>query len=397
METRDPVTTMDADTEPETPRREPANDPLSVLIVTSYRPEEIVTSVSGMAMETNVVEVNADNGIVERAIESARRTRREIRRRRPDILLLDCYEAMGAPAVLVAIRYDVPVVTRLVDDPWRKLETEQLRAARERREPLQYARHRASYLLNDFILTRSDGFVTVSTELRSVVQRRTGAPPDRIGTVPLPVTRDTYRTGSAMAARSSLGIDSDRVLLTVTNLNYRAKFDGVETVLSEILPLLESDSNLSYVVAGGGQYHTELVSLIENRVEDPDVRSRIHAPGYVDAVADLYALADVFAYVSELDGYPNVVLEAQTAGVPVVANDAHGMRDQITDGETGFLIDHTDPGALRRRVERLLSNPTERRRLGEAARRRIQRENAPDVISGQLEAFLTEFHATLEG
>ena len=67
-------------------------------------------------------------------------------------------------------------------------------------------------------------------------------------------------------------------------------------------------------------------------------------------MADLYALADVFVYVSDLDGYPNVVLEAQTAGVPVVANDAHGMCDQITDGETGYLVDPEARRALFDRV-----------------------------------------------
>jgi len=178
----------------------------------------------------------------------------------------------------------------------------------------------------------------------------------------------------------------------VTNLKFRAKLDGVEEILSAVRPLLAADPDLSYIVAGGGTYHADLLDTIAERIDDPAVRRRIHAPGHVESVADLYALADVFVYVSDLDGYPNVVLEAQTAGLPVVANDAHGMKDQITDGETGFLVDTATPDELRERVERLLSSPAERERIGDAARREVLRENDPAVVGDRLEAFLADLH-----
>jgi glycosyltransferase involved in cell wall biosynthesis len=245
--------------------------------------------------------------------------------------------------------------------------------------------------LNRYIFDRADGFVTVSTALRDVVTDRTGCPHERIGVVPIPITTDAFRTGSAAAARAAFGIDTERVLLTVTNLTFRAKYDGVRTILSEVLPLLRADDELSYVVAGGGQYHERLVADLDDRIDDPAIRRRVHALGHVETVADLYALADVFAYVSDLDGYPNVVLEAQTAGLPVVANDAYGMRDQIADGDTGFLVDPESPGALRRRIELLLENPTVRRRIGARARLRARRENDPEAISDRLDSFLSAF------
>jgi len=58
----------------------------------------------------------------------------------------------------------------------------------------------------------------------------------------------------------------------------------------------------------------------------------------IDEVDDRYNSADVSVYVSHLDGYSNAALEAQTTELPLVANDAHEMREQITVAETGVLV-----------------------------------------------------------
>lgn len=379
------------------PTAERSTRDLSVLAVTSYRPEEIRNSVVGTDADVRILTLDSDVGPIARARTAVRRAGRAIRQHEPDLVLLDVYETIGAPVTWVASRYDVPIVARLVGDPWRKLTEERIEPARERRDPLEYVLNRTSHRLNRYVFERAAGFVVVSTELRHVVERRTGCAPERIGVVPVPVTTETggSRSESAAAAQASLDVNTERVLLTVTNLKFRSKLTGVEAIVSEVRPLLRADPNLTYIVAGGGRYHSELVSALEERIDEPDVRRRIRTPGHVDDVAALYALTDVFVYVSDLDGYPNVVLEAQTAGLPVVANDAHGMRDQITDGESGFLVDPDDPGELRERVGFLLENPSVRRRLGEQARKRVQRENDPRIVSEQLEAFLTDLHNTV--
>jgi len=180
-----------------------------------------------------------------------------------------------------------------------------------------------------------------------------------------------------------------------TNLGYEGKFAGTKHAVRELAPLLRDDPDLGYVVAGGGEFHGAFTDFLDETFPDPSVRERVRAPGYVDGVADLYALADAFVYVSHIDGYPNAVLEAQTAGLPVVANAAHGMRDQITDGETGCLVDGTAEGAVRSAVAALLSDDDRRRRLGAAARERVRRENDPEAVSGQLEGFLTRLRSDL--
>ena len=374
-------------TAPRHATNEPPAD-VRVLAVTSFRPDEIRNSVEEMALPVEVISITPTAGRLGHVVETFRQTRDAIQAHDPDVILLDCYETMGIVVACLARARNVTLVARLVGDTWRRYESPALSAVSTPGELLQFGVHRAALALDSFTFGRADGFVTVSEELKSIVSSRTGCRPERIGVVPVPLTVDTLAEGSADAGRRRLGTDEQRVLLTVTNLKFPEKFEGVKTALSELLPLLQDDPDLCYVVAGSGQYHERLSSVVDASCPDQDVRNRVYTPGYVEDVADLYALADVFVYVSYLDGYPNAVLEAQTAKLPVVANDAHGMCDQITDGETGFLVDPGRSGQLGARVASLLDSPAERRRVGEQARRRAFEENSPEVVGEQLEEAL---------
>ena len=361
---------------------------MRVLAVTSFRPDEIVRSVGEMGVPTEVITIAPTPGRLGHIIDTYEQTQDAIRSHDPDVILLDCYETMGIVVTVLARRHDIPLVARLVGDTWRRYETPSLSSVRSPSGFHQFAVHRAALGLDRLTFSQADGFVTVSEELKHVVSSRTGTRPERIGVVPVPLTVDTLTAGAATAARQSLDVDETRVLLTVTNLKFPEKFEGVKTALAELQGLLYENPDLGYVIAGAGQFYDPLLTVIDETVPDQHVRDRIYTPGYVENVADLYALADVFVYVSYLDGYPNAVLEAQTAQLPVVANAAHGMCDQITDGETGYLIDPGQPGQLRDRVTSLLRSPDERRRIGEQARQRVFQENTSAVIGEQLEESL---------
>lgn len=360
-----------------------------VLVVTSFRKEEVTSPVECMTVPATVVTIEPSTARVGHVLETYEQVRTALSTHEPDVVLLDCYETMGVVVTALASRHDVPIVARLVGDSWRGYEQPALSELQGVGDVRRYALNRASHRLNRYIFRRVDGFVTVSHELKAIASSRTGCPAERIGVVPVPMTVDTLN-GSETAGRDHTGVDERRTVLTVTNLNFREKFEGVELALSELKPLLEADDELCYVIAGSGHFLEPLEATIEELFTDPSVRDRIYTPGYVDHVADLYALADVFVYVSYRDGYPNAVLEAQTAQLPVVANAAHGMCDQITDGETGYLVDSTRPGQLRARVVSLLESLADRRRIGRQARDRVLRENTSAVIGRQLQQTLRQ-------
>jgi glycosyltransferase involved in cell wall biosynthesis len=77
---------------------------------------------------------------------------------------------------------------------------------------------------------------------------------------------------------------------------------------------------------------------------------------------------------SSYEGLPNVVMEAMSVGVPVVATDISGNRDLVTHGVNGFLTPVGDRAGLARFAHKILEDPALRRRLGEAGRQRVLTE-----------------------
>lgn len=348
-----------------------------VLAVTAHRPRELREPLRRTDSPTAVVDIDSSNGFLRRNVAAVRQTSRAIRESEPDVVVYDCRELLGALVTLVCALAGVPTVFRFKGNHWRGL-AETYRPERGD-GPLELLRYRTSRLLDEWIYERAVGYLVVSEELKQVVSLRTGCDPDRIRVVHVPVETDRT-TESAAQPRDRFGIEADEVVLTVTNLTYRGKYEGVETSVRGMAAVLRERPNAAYVVAGGGPYREDLRSFVDGHVDDPSVRERIHVPGFVDEVDDLYALADAFLYVSHIDGYPNAVLEAQQSGLPVVTNAAFGMVEQVTDGETGRLLADPGPADVAVAVESLLGDPEARERLGTNARDTVTTENDPERI-----------------
>ncbi len=94
---------------------------------------------------------------------------------------------------------------------------------------------------------------------------------------------------------------------------------------------------------------------------------------------DCYRKADVFvlpcriAADGDRDGLPNVLMEAQSQGIPCVSTRVSGIPELIQHGKTGLLVEPDDSEALAAAIEQLLIDPDRRRRLGEAGFARVRR------------------------
>jgi glycosyltransferase involved in cell wall biosynthesis len=89
-------------------------------------------------------------------------------------------------------------------------------------------------------------------------------------------------------------------------------------------------------------------------------------------VSKLYGRAAVVVVVSSAEGLPNVVLEAMAHGKTVIATPVGGIPSVIEDGKTGLLVPVRDTAALRAAIEKALGDRELRRRLGPAARKRVE-------------------------
>ncbi|WP_419898286.1 glycosyltransferase family 4 protein [Roseomonas sp. USHLN139] len=97
---------------------------------------------------------------------------------------------------------------------------------------------------------------------------------------------------------------------------------------------------------------------------------RLKRLGYREDVGQVLAAADVFCLPSHFEGLPMSVIEAMLTGLPVVATDIRGPREQVIDGETGFLVPPLTVAPLAEALRRLAADPLLRARFGAAGRER---------------------------
>jgi glycosyltransferase involved in cell wall biosynthesis len=106
--------------------------------------------------------------------------------------------------------------------------------------------------------------------------------------------------------------------------------------------------------------------------------------GHRDDVAAVLAQADMLLLTSEHEGFPNAILEAMAAGLPVVTTPAGDAGTVVEDNGTGYVVPHGDVDAMAARLVTLARSPNLRSRLGEAGRRRVEREFAPGALGRRL-------------
>jgi glycosyltransferase involved in cell wall biosynthesis len=99
---------------------------------------------------------------------------------------------------------------------------------------------------------------------------------------------------------------------------------------------------------------------------------RVEFLGNRSDVAEILSGAHIFALATHWEGLPISILEAMRAGLPVVASDVGGVREEVVEGETGFLVPRGDVRAASDRLGLLLADPTLRERMGSAGRRRYE-------------------------
>lgn len=244
------------------------------------------------------------------------------------------------------------------------------------------AEKRGVRTLARWALSRSRLLTGCSPELVDRV-RALGFPAERSRVIPYGVDTEAFSPAPERRAlwRQRLGIpEAAPLLLGVGRMATKKGFQ----VLIEILPaLLAEIPDLRVVLAGGG----DLLEPFRERARS----DRVFFPGPVlrDTLPDLYRSADLFVLPAvhdgkgNVDGLPNVILEAMASGLPVVASGISGIPLAVEDGGTGLLVPEGDPEALLEALRRLLADPAAARALGERGRRKAETGLTWDAVAAR--------------
>jgi glycosyltransferase involved in cell wall biosynthesis len=115
----------------------------------------------------------------------------------------------------------------------------------------------------------------------------------------------------------------------------------------------------------------------------------VHFAGFLhgEALADAYAAGDVFLFPSDTETFGNVVLEAMSSGLPVVAADRGGVTDTVRSGVSGQQVPAGDVAAFAAAAQRLLEDDAERASLAAGARGEALRRSWGNILDGLRDAY----------
>ena len=188
--------------------------------------------------------------------------------------------------------------------------------------------------------------------------------------------------------REKYGVEpSEKMILTVSRLT-RGK--GQDKVIEALSVVKEQYENFKYVIAGEGRYEKTLRDLAASR----GLRDKVVFAGPVrhEDVWNFYDACDVFAMVNRtipseenIEGLPNVLIEAASRGKPIVTGTDGGGKEAVEHGKTGYVTDGNDVRQIAQYLVELLSDEGKSREFGVRGKQKMLNEFTEE---GMIERYL---------
>jgi glycosyltransferase involved in cell wall biosynthesis len=223
-------------------------------------------------------------------------------------------------------------------------------------------RRRLAYRL----VSRIGMMVAVSNDLKRFIVNTVGMPAHRIKVVHNGIdTMSPVGPEEVRRHRAELGLVEGEKVVGVVGSLYPAK--GHRYLLAAVQQVLKTSPHVIVLIIGRG----ELESPLKEEVKRLGLSQQVRFLGFRNDIPALLALMDVFVLPSLSEGLSIALLEAMSAGKPVLATDVGGNPELVVDGETGFLVPPREAEALAARLLLLLNDKDQARRLGEKGRKRV--------------------------
>jgi glycosyltransferase involved in cell wall biosynthesis len=216
-----------------------------------------------------------------------------------------------------------------------------------------------------------------------------GATPERTDVLPYGVDTGRFAPSfeARVAARQRLGIGADSPLVFTAGRLVRKK--GFEYLIDAAARLAPRWPTMRVVIAGGG----DLADELKERARRAGVARTVHFLGAIAqsdmpawlSAADVVAVPSVRDDLGNVDGLPNVVMEALASATPLVTTPAGGIASVVEDGRTAMLVPERNAEALASACAMLLADESLRTRIGQAARREVCERYTWEQYAARLE------------
>jgi len=224
---------------------------------------------------------------------------------------------------------------------------------------------------------RFDTVVAPARQILSGLAQHERLDPLRMTWIPNGVDTRHYAPATLqrrLDARSVLGLDADAIVFGCV-----ARITPVKRHVDLLDAFAEVRRNVPQarlLLVGDGPGLPE----IQAKIAELGLGEDVHLLSFRDDVADLLPAMDALVLCSSSEGMSNAILEAMACGLPVVATAVGGNLHLVQHEQTGLLVPPLDPISLAASLQWLAQSPLARKRMGLAARTRIEREFSLDAM-----------------
>lgn len=228
--------------------------------------------------------------------------------------------------------------------------------------------------ISQLALKNPDAVIALTEDMKTEIQKTYRRP---VNVIPNGIDLEGYQDLPAKAAiREKLGLhDDEKVIVFVGTLR---PIKGLRYLIEAMNIIRQEDTAAKLMLVGDGEERQRLEVL----VKEWDLGGAVTLVGRVpnERVPQCLAAADVFVLPSLSEGFPNVVLEAMAAGLPVVASRVGGLPEIIDEGQNGFLVAPKSPEQIADRVLLLLGDDELRARISENNREKVRAYSWESVV-----------------
>jgi len=218
--------------------------------------------------------------------------------------------------------------------------------------------------ITSFSLNVSHGVTAVSDYLARITEEQFCVGSE-IKVIPNFVDLKHFERREDFTLRSQYASPEEKVVCHISNFRPIKRAPEVIRIFSGVVEKVPA----KLLMVGNGPDHGNCIKL----VRDLGLSDRVHFLDFVPDVSRILSVSDLFLFPSELESFGLAVLEAMSCRLPVVASRVGGMPEVVRHGESGYLEEPGDVGAMVGRVVEILSDTNLARQMG-AAGRSIARE-----------------------
>ena len=211
-------------------------------------------------------------------------------------------------------------------------------------------------MIRKFTIRKSNWIFSSGSNESQILQSRFKVNNNLINIIYTPIDTQIYRILNRKNALAKLGLNSNkRYLLFVGRFEDQVK--RISSIISVFRNLANKYLDVDLLIVGGGKDEQILKNQSQNLIPD-----RVFYPGWISKDRDkvmYYNVSECLILASWREGFPTVIGEALSCGIPVVSSNVGGVKDLVVPIESGWLFTPGDDNALERHLDYVLANPEE--------------------------------------